>query len=143
MAIKLYKPITPGMRFGSVVRSDNLTTTNPYKKLRRILPKKSGRGAGGRGTVRHQGGREKRLLREIDWNRDKRDMKAMVVSVEYDPNRSANIAMLQYVDGKRRYILAPDGLAVGQSIMNGEDAPLTSGNSLPLKAIPVGTRIHA
>ncbi|HJZ05259.1 50S ribosomal protein L2 [Candidatus Amesbacteria bacterium RIFCSPHIGHO2_01_FULL_48_32] len=113
------------------------------KKLRRVIPKQSGRGATGQITTRHQGGREKRFFRVIDWKREKRDMPAVVEGIEYDPNRSADIALILYPDGERRYILAPDGLKTGQLVSSGEAAPLTSGNALPLRAIPVGTPIHA
>ena len=112
------------------------------KRLTWTLPKNSGRNATGVVTTRHQGKREKRRYREIDWKRDKRDMVARVVSLEYDPNRTANLALVQYADGEKRYILAPETLGVGQKIMSGESAPLTVGNALPLKSIPVGTLIH-
>lgn len=112
------------------------------KRLTWTLPKNSGRNTTGVVTVRHQGKREKRRYREIDWKRNKRDMAAVVISLEYDPNRSANLALVQYADGERRYILAPETLGVGQKIMSGESAPLTVGNALPLKSIPVGTLIH-
>ena len=108
----------------------------------RILPKKSGRNDSGQVTTRHQGDREKRFYREIDWKRSKKSVNAKVVALEYDPNRTANIALLQYEDGEKCYILAPEGLNVGQKISNGESAPLTIGNSLPLINIPVGTPIH-
>src|SRR3972149_3327118 len=108
------------------------------KKLRRVIPKQSGRGATGEITTRHQGGREKRFFRVIDWKREKRDMPAVVEGIEYDPNRSADIALILYPDGERRYILAPDGLKTGQLVSSGEAAPLTSGNALPLRAIQVG-----
>jgi len=112
------------------------------KSLSSILSKKSGRNSTGKVTVRHQGAREKRFLREIDWKREKNDIPATVVAIEYDPNRTSNIALLQYRDGERRYILAPEGLSVGGVVMSGEAAPLTAGNSLPLVNIPVGTPIH-
>lgn len=112
------------------------------KKLTWILAKRSGRNATGVVTTRHQGGRHKRYYREIDWKRDKRDVVARVISLEYDPNRTADLALVQYVDGQRRYILAPMGLELGQRIMAGESAPLTTGNALPLKSIPVGTLVH-
>ena len=112
------------------------------KRLTWTLPKNSGRNAIGVITTRHQGKREKRRYREIDWKRNKRDIVAVVISLEYDPNRSGNLALVQYVDGERRYVLAPEGLGMGQKIMSGEAAPLTVGNALPLKAIPVGTLIH-
>lgn len=112
------------------------------KRLTWTLPKRSGRNATGVVTVRHQGSREKRRYREIDWKRNKRDISARVVAIEYDPNRTADLALVQYVDGERRYILAPETLRVGQKVMSGESAPLTVGNALPLKAIPVGTIVH-
>jgi len=113
------------------------------KKLKRILSKKSGRNASGKVTVRHQGGREKRFLREIDFKRDKRDIPAKVISIEYDPNRSAGIALLFYADGEKRYILSPEGLKVGQEILAGEKAEVRPGNALPLKKIPLGTVLHS
>ena len=114
-----------------------------FKKLMQILPKNSGRNASGVITTRHQGGRQKRFYRHIDWTRDKRDMVAKVVSIEYDPNRTSDIALIQYMDGEKRYILAPEGITLGQKVMSGEQAPLTVGNALPLRAIPVGTLIHS
>ena len=114
-----------------------------FKKLMQILPKNSGRNASGVITTRHQGGRQKRFYRHIDWTRDKRDMVAKIVSIEYDPNRTSDIALIQYMDGEKRYILAPEGITLGQKVMSGEQAPLTVGNALPLRAIPVGTLIHS
>jgi large subunit ribosomal protein L2 len=142
MALKLYKPVTPGMRFSSGLVYSGLTKKRPERTLVSILSKKSGRNAQGQVTTRHQGGREKRFLREIDWKRSKDGMVAWVISLEYDPNRTANLALLKYADGERKYILAPEGLQVGQQIMNGEAAPLGVGNCLPLVNIPVGTMIH-
>lgn len=112
------------------------------KRLTWTLPKRSGRNATGVVTTRHQGGREKRRYREIDWKRDKRDMPARVMAIEYDPNRTADLALVQYVDGGRRYILAPEELKVGQRVVSGEASPLTAGCALPLSAIPVGTMVH-
>jgi len=114
-----------------------------FKRLMQILPKNSGRNSSGVITTRHQGGRQKRFYRHIDWTRDKRDIIGKVVSIEYDPNRTSDIALIQYTDGEKRYILAPETLRVGQKIVSGESAPLTVGNALPLKAIPVGTLIHS
>lgn len=111
-------------------------------KLQRILPKNSGRGAGGRVSVRHQGGREKRFLREIDFLRNKKEIVARVESLEYDPNRTARIALLLYSDGERRYILAPEGLSVGDKVKAGEDVPVKPGNNMPLSSIPIGTPVH-
>ncbi|MBI4058977.1 50S ribosomal protein L2 [Candidatus Microgenomates bacterium] len=111
-------------------------------KLKRILAKNSGRSSNGRISVRHQGGRHKRFLREIDFKRDKLDIVGRVEAIEYDPNRTADVALVVYTDGERRYILAPAGLAVGQTIMASKDASLKVGNALPLSKIPVGTNIH-
>ena len=111
------------------------------KRLTRILPKKAGR-VGGKITVRHQGGRVKRYLREIDFDRDKKDVWGRVEALQYDPNRKAEIALILYEDGERRYILAPNGLKVGQKIVSGDAAPIETGNTLPLSKIPVGTMIH-
>jgi len=112
------------------------------KQLTKILPKRSGRDARGRVSVRHQGGREKRRLRKIDWKRGKHDIPARVISLEYDPNRTADIALVVYEDGEKRYILAPKGLKVGDKILSGEKAEMKIGNALSLKRIPVGTPIH-
>jgi large subunit ribosomal protein L2 len=142
MALKLYKPITPGARFSSGLDFSEISKKKPERALVRILPKQSGRNSTGRITTRHQGSREKRFLREIDWKRNKDSVSARVISIEYDPNRTANLALLQYEDGERKYVLAPEGLAVGQQITNGEAAPLVVGNNLPLVNIPVGTLIH-
>lgn len=112
------------------------------KKLTKILPKHSGRDSSGKIAVRHQGGRQKRFLRKIDWKREKHGIPAKVVSLEYDPNRTANIALVVYDDGEKRYVLAPEGLKVGDKIVSGEKAEVKTGNVLPLKKIPVGTPIH-
>jgi large subunit ribosomal protein L2 len=140
--MKKYNPTSPGQRFKTNLDFDNLTATKPLKKLARINPKRSGRNTHGRITVRHQGGRQKRLLRKIDWKRDKRDLKAIVTTIEYDPNRTANIALLTYPDGIKRYILAPFELKVGQQVATGPQAEPQPGNALPLANIPVGTIIH-
>lgn len=141
MALKSYKPTTPGVRHRLDVVSD-LTTKEPEKGLTKILPKHSGRNVSGKITVRHRGGRQKRLWRKIDFKRDKRDVEAKVVSIEYDPNRSANVALLYYKDGEKRYILAPVGLKVGAIVISGEKVKPETGNSLPLKKIPMGVPIH-
>lgn len=112
------------------------------KKLKKILPKRSGRDAQGRIAVRHQGGRQKRYLRKIDFVRNKKGVKAVVEAIEYDPNRSSNIALLRYEDGERHYILAPESLSAGDTVEAGETAPVRPGNALPLSQIPVGTQIH-
>ena len=142
MALKLYKPVTPGMRFSSGMDYSELAHKRPQRRMVRILTKKSGRNSEGKVTTRHQGGREKRFLREIDWKRGKDGVLARVVDLEYDPNRTANLALLQYADGTKTYILAPEGLKAGQQVSSGEAAPLAPGNTLPLSAIPVGTMIH-
>jgi len=138
----MYKPITAGMRFSSGLDYSMLTHKKTRKKLFRILTKKSGRNNTGIVTTRHQGAREKRFLREIDWKRNKDGIAARVVALEYDPNRTANIALIQYANGEKSYILAPEGLKPGQQVMSGETAPLSPGNTLPLSGIPVGTLIH-
>src|SRR4030042_2362549 len=112
------------------------------RKLQRILAKKSGRNSSGKVTVRHQGGRQKRYLREIDFKRDKREIPARVMAIEYDPNRGAKIALLFYADGEKRYILAPEGLKIGDEIQAGEKAEIKPGNALPLKKISLGTVVH-
>jgi large subunit ribosomal protein L2 len=142
MALKLYKPTTPGLRFSSGLDYTMLSGKRPERSLVRILSKNSGRNSSGKVTTRHQGAREKRFLRDIDWRRDKDGMSAKVVALEYDPNRTANIALVVYPDGVKRYVLAPEGLSVGQYIMSGALAPLTVGNTLPMANIPVGTPIH-
>lgn len=118
------------------------TTTNPQKSLLTMLPKKSGRNNSGRITVRHQGGRQKRYLRKIDFFRDKYGIPGNVVSIEYDPNRTAYLALVLYADGEKRYILLPDGLKVGDTIVSGQSVEVKLGNALPLRQIPVGTVIH-
>lgn len=140
--IKRFSGTTPGRRFMTGLSSSVLTKMTPEKRLKTILPKVSGRDALGHVSVRHQGGRHKRFLRTIDFKRNKLDVLATVVGIEYDPNRSANIALLQYVDGEKRYIIAPDGLKIGEKLLSSKQAEIKSGNSLPLDSIPVGTLIH-
>lgn len=143
MTLKKIKPVTAASRNRIDINwSKLIDKKKPEKSLIKILPKKSGRDNRGRISVRHQGKRQKRYLRKIDFVRDKKGVKAKVLSLEYDPNRSANIALLQYEDGQKRYILAPKGLKVGVEVMAGETAPLKIGNALPLKKIPVGLEIH-
>lgn len=142
MAIKNYKPVTSSTRYKSVVRADELTDKKAEKSLVRGKSSKAGRGAGGRISVRRRGGGHKRKYRFVDFKRDKAGIPAKVVSVEYDPNRTANIALLQYVDGEKRYILAPKGLKVGMTVMSGEKAPIEVGNALPLEKIPLGMTVH-
>jgi large subunit ribosomal protein L2 len=142
MAVKSFKPYAPGRRFMTVASFDEITTDKPERSLLERLQKHAGRNQQGRLTVRHQGGGHKRLYRIIDFKRNKDDVPAKVASIEYDPNRSARIALLHYADGEKRYILAPNGLKVGDSLMSGKDADIKVGNALALKAIPVGTQLH-
>jgi large subunit ribosomal protein L2 len=141
-SIKTYNPTSPAIRFRTTLDKKELSTDRPLKGLTRSKQRISGRNNKGRLTVRHRGGGHKRLYRVVDFCRDKREIPAKVVALEYDPNRSANIALLAYADGEKRYILAPDGLAVGASVLAGESADILIGNSLPLKNIPLGTMIH-
>ena len=143
MAIRKYKPTSPGRRGMSVSTFEEITCTTPEKSLLEPLPKKGGRNNNGRITVRHQGGGHKRRYRIIDFKRNKDGIPAKVATIEYDPNRSARIALLHYVDGEKRYILAPKGLEVGTMVESGVDADIKPGNALPLSAIPVGTVVHA
>lgn len=142
MAIKNYKPDTPSRRNMSVVDYSKLSKASPEKSLLRPLNKKSGRNSYGRITVRHRGGGNRRKYRLIDFKRQKSDVSAKVISIEYDPNRSAHIALIQYEDGEKRYIIAPEGIKVGHIIMSGPDADIKPGNALPLLNIPTGTFIH-
>ncbi len=142
MPVKSFKPTSPGIRQMTVSTFEEITKTEPEKSLFEVLKKKSGRNNMGRITVRHRGGGHKRLYRKIDFKRDKDGIPAKVVSIEYDPNRTANIALLSYADGEKRYILAPFGLQVGQTVVSGPDADIKVGNALPLKNIPVGSVIH-
>ncbi|MEL6445819.1 MAG: 50S ribosomal protein L2 [Bacteroidota bacterium] len=143
MAIRKLKPNTPGQRQRSVAAFDEITKSKPEKSLLAPLKKKGGRNNNGRITTRHQGGGHKRRYRIIDFKRDKMGIPAKVASVEYDPNRSARIALLVYADGEKRYIIAPDKIQVGMTVMNGPDAPPELGNCLPLKNLPLGTTVHA
>ncbi len=142
MAIKTYKPVTPGLRGMTVIDYSGLSKVAPEKSLLESLKKHSGRNSYGRITVRHKGGRNRRKYRIIDFKRNKLGMNATVLTLEYDPNRSAFIALVQYEDGEKRYIIAPEKLAVGDVIRNGSDADIKPGNALALKDIPVGTVIH-
>lgn len=142
MAIKHYKPTTPGRRGMSVVDYSELSKVAPERSLLVPLKKNSGRNSYGRITVRHRGGGNRRKYRLIDFKRDKFDVNATVLSIEYDPNRTANIALVQYEDGEKRYIIAPQGLKVGDKVVNGTSADIVSGNALPLSSIPTGTFIH-
>ncbi|MDR0381883.1 MAG: 50S ribosomal protein L2 [Oscillospiraceae bacterium] len=142
MAIKYFRPTTPSRRHMSVLSFEDLTKKPPERKLTEALRGKAGRNSYGRITVRHRGGGHKRKYRIIDFKRDKIDVPAAVLALEYDPNRSANIALLEYEDGEKRYILAPVGLKVGDPVMSGVGADIKPGNSLPISAIPLGTFIH-
>ena len=143
MPIKQYKPTSPGRRNASGDTFADITKERPEKSLVVSLRKKSaGRNNQGRITVRHRGGGNRRLYRIIDWKRDKHGIPARVVAIEYDPNRTARIALLQYADGEKRYILAPNGLTVGATLVSGPDAEVRVGNALPLANMPTGTQIH-
>jgi len=142
VALKVYRPTSPGRRGMTGSTFEEITKSKPEKSLILPLKKKAGRNSQGRITVRHRGGGAKRMLRIIDFKRDKIGVPGRVAAIEYDPNRSANIALIYYADGEKRYILAPLGLNVGDSIKSGEDAEVKLGNTLPLKSIPSGTLIH-
>ena len=142
MAIKKFKPTSPALRQMTVLVSDEITTNQPEKSLLVSLKKNSGRNAHGKITVRHRGGGNRRKYRIIDFKRNKDGIPAKVATVEYDPNRTANIALLNYADGEKRYILAPVGMKVGDTLMSGPEADIKPGNALALKNMPVGTIIH-
>ncbi len=142
MAIKHFRPITPGQRKKSTLVNTELTKTAPEKSLLRTVKKHAGRNNSGKITVRHQGGGEKRKYRIIDFRRNKFDIEGTVATIEYDPNRSANIALINYSDGEKRYIIAPKGLKVGMKVISGEKTDVKVGNAMVLMNIPVGTVIH-
>src|SRR5271168_1258361 len=142
MPIKSFRPITPTLRFQTKLVNDDLTTDKPHKPLLSVKQRTGGRNSTGRLTIRHQGGGHKQKLRLIDFKRDKYGIPATVATIEYDPNRSSRIALLNYADGEKRYILQPDGLAVGQKVMSGPTADILLGNALPLKNMPAGTIVH-
>lgn len=142
MALKVYRPTSPGRRGMSGYTFEEITKTEPEKSLLLPLKKNAGRNNRGIVTVRHRGGGAKRRLRVIDFKRDKFDIPGRVTAIEYDPNRSARIALIYYADGEKRYILSPIGLNVGDTIMSGSNAEIKPGNALPLKSIPTGTQIH-
>ena len=143
MPIKVYKPTTPARRKTSVLIRENLSKKRPEKSLRIKKAKKAGRNNKGRITVRHQGGGAKQYIRIVDFKRDKFDIVAKVESIEYDPNRNANIALLVYIDGERRYIIAPEGLKAGDKVISSlNKAPIKTGNCLPLKKMPTGTQVY-
>ena len=142
MAIKTYKPTTPGRRKMSTLVNEDITKSTPEKSLLTTIKKNSGRNNQGKITVRHQGGGVKRKYRIIDFKRNKLEIPGTVASIEYDPNRTANIALINYADGEKRYIIAPKGLQVGMKIEAGANADIKVGNALPIMNIPVGTMIH-
>ena len=141
--VRKYKPTTPGRRGASVASFEELTRSKPEKSLVTKGRNKAGRNAHGRITARHQGGGHKRRYRVVDFRRNKDGVPAKVAHIEYDPNRSARLALLHYVDGEKRYILAPEGVAQGDLLMSGSEAEIRPGNALPLRNIPVGTVVHA
>jgi large subunit ribosomal protein L2 len=143
MPVRKYKPTSPGRRFMATASFEEITATEPEKSLLEKLPSRAGRNNQGKVTVRHRGGDGRRTYRRIDFKRDKFGVPGKVATIEYDPNRTARIALVHYRDGEKRYILAPLGLKVGDPIMSGPDAPIRVGNALPLARIPVGSTIHA
>lgn len=142
MAIKKFRPTSPGRRFMTVSAFDEITKTEPERSLLAPLKRRGGRNSFGRITVRHRGGGHKRQYRIVDFRRNKDGIPAKVVGIEYDPNRSANIALLNYADGEKSYILAPVGLKPGDTVLSGEKADIFPGNAMPIRYIPVGTLIH-
>jgi large subunit ribosomal protein L2 len=142
MAIKKYRPLTPGLRFKTSLTFEEITKKTPEKALTSGKPKNAGRGAGGRISVRRKGGGHKRRYRIIDFRRDKIGIPGKVAAIEYDPNRSSFIALIVYKDGEKRYILAPEGLSVGKSIISGPETAFEIGNAMPLAKIPLGIQIH-
>ena len=142
MPIKNYKPTSPGRRGATGYSFDEITRSKPEKSLLKPLKKMGGRNNQGRISVRHRGGGAKRRFRIIDFRRDKHGVPGKVVSIEYDPNRSARIALIQYKDGEKRYIISPVGLKTGEQVMSGPDAEIKPGNALPLRSIPSGTMVH-
>jgi len=142
MAIKKYRPTTPSRRFASVVSREGITKERPEKSLTTGKKRTGGRNSDGHVTLRFRGGGHKQSYRAIDFKRDKNDIPATVAAIEYDPNRSARVALLNYADGEKRYILAPDGLVVGRKVVSGAEADILVGNALPLKNVPAGTYVH-
>jgi large subunit ribosomal protein L2 len=142
MPIRIYKPTSPGRRSMSVSTFEEITKKEPEKRLIEPLKKHAGRNNRGRITTRHRGGGHKRFYRIIDLKRNKAGIPAKVAAIEYDPNRSARIALLHYVDGEKRYMLAPVGMAVGDTVVSGPEVPIRTGNAMPLRNIPTGTQIH-
>jgi len=142
MPVKKYKPVTPGTRGMTGYTFDEVTKSKPERSLLLPLRRSGGRNSQGRITVRHRGGGHRRFIRIVDFKRDKLNIPAKVASIEYDPNRTARLALLHYADGEKRYIIAPVGIKVGDTVMSGPDAEIRSGNALPISNIPVGTLIH-
>ena len=142
MAIKKFKPVTPGTRFRAINANEEITRATPERSLTEPMNKKSGRNHHGRITSRRRGGGHKRLYRLIDFKRDKHEIPGRVTEIEYDPNRTANIALIQYEDGEKRYILHPKGLSVGSMVVAGPGADVRVGNSMPLGEVPLGTMVH-
>jgi large subunit ribosomal protein L2 len=142
MAVKVYKPVTPGLRGMTGYTFEEITKAKPERSLIVVRKKRAGRNSYGRVTVRHQGGGGRQYIRLVDYKRDKRDIPARVAAIEYDPNRTARLALLFYVDGEKRYIVAPLGLKVGDTVLSSGQAEIRPGNSLPIANIPVGTMIH-
>ena len=142
MAIKKLTPTSPARRYQTYLTNEELTTDQPHKPLLENKKRTSGRNNNGKMTIRHRGGGHKRSYRIIDFKRDKFGIPGKVATIEYDPNRSARIALINYLDGEKRYIIAPSGLQVGQTILSGPEADILTGNALPIKNIPLGTQIH-
>ena len=142
MAVRKFKPVTPGTRHKIIGTFDEITTNVPEKSLVSVKKSSGGRNNTGKMTVRYIGGGHKRMYRHVDFKRVKDGVAATVKTIEYDPNRTANIALLLYADGERRYVIAPKGMVVGQQVVSGSEAPIKSGNALPIRNIPVGTTIH-
>lgn len=142
MPIKSYRPYTPTRRFQTVVSRDDITRERPEKSLVEPKQRSGGRDAKGKVTIRFRGGGHKRAYRVVDFKRDKHGVPARVAAIEYDPNRTARVALLHYADGEKRYILAPDGLKAGMTVMSGPSADILVGNALPLRNIPLGTMVH-
>ncbi|GAP18661.1 50S ribosomal protein L2 [Levilinea saccharolytica] len=143
MAVKIYKPITPSLRNMTGYSFEEITKTRPERSLIVVRKKHAGRNAHGRVTVRHQGGGSRQFIRLVDFKRNKREIPAKVSAIEYDPNRTARLALLVYADGEKRYILAPVGLKVGDTVVTSRTADIRPGNSMPISSIPVGTLIHS
>lgn len=142
MAVKVYKPTSPGRRDMTGASFEEITRSRPEKSLVSGLRKRAGRNARGKVTVRHRGGGHKRRYRDIDFKRDKHNIPAKVATIEYDPNRSARIALLHYADGEKRYIIAPLGLRVGDRVLSGDQTEIRPGNTMPLRYMPMGTQVH-